>query len=112
MYRILSKVIGEKKEWRAMEARAAALPRDFRTVYGEVKAYVWRFAGGDGRESIGALATILGLFETAAAEGRGVRDVTGRDVAAFCDRHLTGVTSWTDGWRASLNDAVARKVAD
>ncbi|MBD3784157.1 MAG: DUF1048 domain-containing protein [Micrococcales bacterium] len=112
MHRILTKVIGEKKEWKAMEARAAALPRDFRTVYGEVKSYVWKFADGDGHESIGALATILGRFEEAAAEGRGVGDVTGSDVAAFCDRHLTGVASWTDGWRASLNGAVSRKVAD
>ena len=35
-----TKVIGEKKEWRSMEARAAALPRDYRIVYGEIKQYM------------------------------------------------------------------------
>lgn len=35
----LNKVIGPKEEWRGIEARTAALPRDYRIVYGEMKSY-------------------------------------------------------------------------
>ena len=33
----LKKILGDKKEWRRMEARAEALPSDYRIVYGEIK---------------------------------------------------------------------------
>ena len=32
----LKKILGDKKEWKSMEARAAALPSDYRIVYGEI----------------------------------------------------------------------------
>ena len=44
------------------------------------------------------------------SEGRQVLDVTGRDVAAFCDERLSGVTTYADTWRSELNRAVASKV--
>jgi DNA-binding ferritin-like protein (Dps family) len=34
----LTKILGDKKEWKAMETRANALPRDYRVVYGEMKS--------------------------------------------------------------------------
>jgi len=30
---LLDRILGDKKEWKAMEARANALPPDYRTVY-------------------------------------------------------------------------------
>jgi DNA-binding ferritin-like protein (Dps family) len=104
-----TKVIGEKKEWRSMEARADALPRDFRIVYGQIKKYTFRFTSGDGMDTLAVLKDILNLFETSAAEGRHALDVTGEDVAAFCDERLRG-TSFMDKRRASLNRDVAKKL--
>lgn len=95
-----------------MQARANALPRDYRIVYGEVKAYLWRFATGDGLDTVAVLGEVLGLFETGAAQGQSVLDVTGEDVAGFCDERLRGTTSYLDKWRASLNSDVARKLAE
>jgi DNA-binding ferritin-like protein (Dps family) len=103
MSNLWSKVIGDKKEWRSMEARADALPRDYRIVYGEMKQYMWRFTAGDGMDIVAVLKGVLGLFESSAAEGRHVLDVTGKDVAAFCDERLRGTASYADTWRASLN---------
>ena len=40
MSRFWTKVVGDKKEWRSMEARSAALPRDYRVVYREMKQYM------------------------------------------------------------------------
>jgi len=106
-----TKVIGEKKAWRSMEARADALPRDYRIVYGEIKQYMFKFTAGDGTDTLAVLEDILNLFETSAAEGKHALDVTGEDVAAFCDERLRG-TSFVDMWRASLNRDVARKLGN
>jgi DNA-binding ferritin-like protein (Dps family) len=109
-----TKVIGEKKEWRSMETRAGALPRDYRIVYGEMKRYLFRFTSGDGRDTMAVLTDVLDLFETSAAEGKRVLDVTGEDVAAFCDERLRGAPSWVESYmgkgRASLNRDVAEKL--
>jgi DNA-binding ferritin-like protein (Dps family) len=108
----LTKALGDKKEWKAMEARANALPRDYRIVYDEMKTYMWKFTAGDGMDVVAVLKDVLGLFETSAAQGRNVLDVTGDDLAAFCDDRLRGTTSYQDKWRASLNRDVAKKLAE
>ncbi len=107
-----SKVTGEKKEWRSMEARADALPRDYRIVYGEIKPYLWKFTTGDGMVTIAVLQDVLALFETSAAAGRNALDVTGDDVAAFCDERLRDAPaySYVDKGRASLNRDVRKKI--
>lgn len=106
----LTKILGDKKEWKAMEARANALPRDYQIVYGEVKSYMWRFTSGDGMATVAILEDVLGLFETGAAQRKNVVDVTGKDVAEFCDERLRG-TTYLDKWRASFNRDVATKLA-
>jgi len=111
MNSFLTKVLGDKKEWKAMEARASVLPRDYRIVYGEMKSYMWRFTAGDGMDIVAVLKDVLGLFETSAAQCKSVLDVTGEDVVAFCDERLRGTTSYVDKWRASLNRDVAKKLA-
>ncbi len=110
MSNLWSKVIGDKREWRSMEARADALPRDYRIVYGEMKQYLWRFTAGDGRDVVAVLKGVLSLFESSAAQGKHVLDVTGEDVAAFCDERLRGTASYADTWRASLNRNVLNKL--
>lgn len=47
MTSFLTKIIGDRNEWKAMEARASRVPRDYRVVYGEMKSYMWRFTSGD-----------------------------------------------------------------
>lgn len=112
MNSFLTKILGDKKEWKAMEARANALPRDYQIVYGEMTSYMWRFTAGDGMDVVALLEDVLGLFETGAAQGTSVLDVTGEDVAAFCDERLRATTSYVDQWRASLNRDVAKKLAE
>ncbi len=111
MSNFLTGILGDKKEWKAMEARATVLPRDYRIVYGEMKPYMWRFTSGDGLDIVAVLKDVLGLFEKSAAQGKSVLDVTGEDVAAFCDESLRDTASYQDKWRASLNRDVAKKLA-
>jgi DNA-binding ferritin-like protein (Dps family) len=112
MSNFLTKILGDKKEWKAMEARANVLPRGYRIVYDEMKSYMWRFTAGDGMDIVAVLKDVLWLFETSAAQGKSVLDVIGEDVAAFCDERLRGTTSYSDKSRASLNRDLAKKLAE
>lgn len=107
MSNFLDKIIGDKKEWKAMEKRAKALPTEYTLVYNKIKNYIWN-AGGIG--GIDIFKGILDLFEEGAANNQRVLDVTGNDVAAFCDELLKGQKTYTEGWRKKLNEDVAKKV--
>ncbi|HEY7858272.1 MAG TPA: DUF1048 domain-containing protein [Candidatus Nanopelagicales bacterium] len=110
---MLTKLLGDKKEWKSMEARAAVLPRDYRIVYDEIKKYMWRFTSGDGMDIVEILKELLVMFESAAAQGKAVLEVTGDDVAAFCDEHLRGAhphESYLGKRRTTLNQDVHRRL--
>ncbi len=106
----LRRIIGDKGAWRRMEARAKALPRDYQIVYGEIKQYMWKFSAGGGMDIVAMLNDLLGLFETGAADGKRALEVTGEDVAAFCDELLRNARTWSGDWRQSLNRDVMRKL--
>jgi len=113
MTSLLGKLIGDRKEWKRMEARANALPRDYRIVYGEMKSYMWRFTAGDGMDIVAVLADVLADFESAAADGNPVLEVTGDDVAAYCDARLAGAEPYApylEKWRTSLNAKVKKQL--
>src|SRR3954451_16941103 len=110
MDNFLTRMIDDKKEWRSMEARAAALPSDYRIVYGEIKKYMWRFTAGDGMDIVGILKDLLELFETGAADGNGALEVTGEDVAAFCDELLRSARTYTENWQDALTREVMKKL--
>ena len=78
MDNFLTRILGDKKEWKRMEARAEALPSDYRIVYGEMKKYMWRFTAGDGMDIVAILKDLLELFETGAADGKRALEVTAR----------------------------------
>lgn len=103
----IKKIIGEKKEWKAMEARAKELPHDYRVVYDEIKQYIWKSSGN---ASIDTFEGILELFEEGAANGKSVLEITGKDVAAFCDGLSQGTKTYADKWRENLNRDIAKKL--
>ena len=51
---------------------------------------------------------ILDLLEEGAAEGKKVTDLTGKDVAAFCDDLVRDEQTWKDKYRKKLNDTLGR----
>ena len=100
----------EKREFRQKQARANALPEDYRYVYRQIQHYMWGHAGGSGMDMMPILADLLDLFETGAAEGKHVFDVTGEDVAGFCDELLRNATTWTGTQREALNRDILHKL--
>lgn len=101
----------EKQAWKAMEARADALPREFASTYGALKSYLWKFtADDDGKDVVAALGRILSVFETSAAEGTEVVEVTGPDLAAFADGYLPASRpAYQSSWRDQLNRAAVQR---
>lgn len=109
---LFEKMIGsldDKREWRAMEARAKSLPSEYHNAYKAIQKYMWT-AGGptDWKDSSRIFVGILELFEEGAAEGKKVTDLTGEDVAAFCDDLVKDEKTWKDKYRKKLNDTIGR----
>lgn len=87
----LKKIIGDvedKKEWKAIEKRANALPEDYWIVYNEIKKYIWTASGVV--DASNPLHVLLDLFEEGAASGKHALDITGDDAAAFADELVRG----------------------
>jgi DNA-binding ferritin-like protein (Dps family) len=108
----LNKIIGDlegKKEWKALETRAKALPEDYRTVYDEIKHYVWQ--GGTGvMDPSNMFKRLVDTFEDGATNGKNVVEITGNDVAAFIDSLIHDEKTYADSLREKLNNAVAKKL--
>lgn len=112
MNKIIETIIGgieDKKDWRAMEARAKALPADYRMVYEEIKHYMWTSSGMLG-SSLDVFRGLLELLEEGAANGSPVLDITGPDVAAFCDELVRGEKTYAQAAREKLNRTIAQKL--
>lgn len=110
MSKILDTIIGsveDKKEWRAIEKRAKALPHDYRIAYNEIKHYLWKSSG---ITTIDAFRVLIDLFEESAANGRQVLEITGDDVAAFCDELVRGEKTYFEDLRKKLNRGIAKKL--
>ena len=78
-------IIEGKNEWRAHVARVKALPQDYQIVYKEIQKYLFKVGLVELTEMTGLLSGIVDLFEEGAASGKSVLEMTGNDVAAFCD---------------------------
>ena len=100
----------EKRRYKQMQDRVKALPEDYGFVYRKIEHYMWMHAGGDGMSMIPILADLLELFETGAADGRKVLDITGDDVASFCDELLKNTKQWIENWHDALNRDIQKKL--
>lgn len=99
-------IIEGKKEWRAHMARVKALPQDYQIVYKEIQKYLFKVGPVELTEGTELLSGIVDLFEEGVALGKGVLDVTGRDVAAFCDDLIKDSKTYADIYQASVAQEV------
>jgi DNA-binding ferritin-like protein (Dps family) len=108
-------IIEGKKEWRAHVARVKALPKDYQIVYKEIQKYLFKVGPVELTSGIGLLSGIIDLFEEGAALGKGVLEVTGSDVATFCDDLIKDSKTYADIYQESVNQEVnkaMKKVTD
>lgn len=106
----ISKIIKSKQEYNRQMARVKALPEDYQYVFKEIQSHMWQFVSGAGYDMMEVQYGLLELFEEGAAEGKGVLEVTGEDVAAFVDELLKNTRTYTDDWRKQLNRKIKNKI--
>lgn len=110
MFKSIRKMVQEKREYKQMERRASSLPKDYRFVYGKIQHYMWSFSAGTGLDIIPIFSDLLDLFEIGATEKKPVLEITGEDVAAFCDELLRNTKTYTENWREKLNREIREKL--
>lgn len=110
MFDMFKKMFGEKRKYRQMMARVKKLPEDYQFVFQKIQWYTWNFAGGDGMDMLKVHYGLIELFEIGAADGKRALEITGDDVAAFCDELLKNAKTYTENWREKLNRDVANKL--
>jgi DNA-binding ferritin-like protein (Dps family) len=103
-------IIKGKKEWRAHMARVKALPQDYQIVYKEIQKYFFKVGPVELTEGTGLLSGIVDLFEEGAALGKGVLEVTGSDVAAFCDELIKDSKTYADICQESVDQEVYKAI--
>jgi DNA-binding ferritin-like protein (Dps family) len=103
-------IIEGKKEWRAHMARVKALPQDYQIVYREIQKYLFKVGPVELTEGTGLLSGIVDLFEEGAALGKGVLQVTGSDVAAFCDDLIKESKTYADIYQESVDQKVSKAI--
>ncbi|MDG2653583.1 DUF1048 domain-containing protein, partial [Vibrio parahaemolyticus] len=110
MLEIFKKLIGDKKEYRMMMARVAALPEDYQFVFKKIQNYMWNFSTGNGMDMLHIQYELIDLFEAGAAEGRQVLDITGEDVASFADELVANAKTYVSKYREDLNESIMKKL--
>lgn len=108
-------IIEGKNEWRAHVARVKALPQDYQIVYKEIQKYLFKVGLVELTEMTGLLSGIVDLFEEGAASGKSVLEMTGNDVAAFCDELIKDSKTYANIYQESVDQDVhkaMKKVAD
>ena len=103
-------IIEGKKKWRAHMARVKALPQDYQIVYNEIQKYLFKVGPVDLSDGTGLFSGIVDLFEEGAVQGKGVLEVTGSDVAAFCDDLIKGSKTYAEIYQESVNQEVYKAI--
>lgn len=108
-YLNIKKIIESKREYKQQMARVEALPKDYQYVFKKIQGHMWNFAAGDGYDMLKLHYELIDLFEAGAAEGKQVLEITGEDVAEFCDELLRNARTYTENWREKLNRDIMKK---
>jgi DNA-binding ferritin-like protein (Dps family) len=95
-------IIEGKKQWREHMARVKALPPDYQIVYKEIQRYLFKVGPVDLPDG-GLLSGIVDFFEEGVAAGKGVLELIGNDVAAFCDDLVKDSPTYADVYQESIS---------
>lgn len=106
----IKKIIESKREYKRHMARVEALPKDYQYVFKKIQRHMWMFAAGSGYDMMKLHYDLIELFEAGAADGKHVLEVTGEDVALFCDELLRNARTYTENWREKLNRDILKKI--
>jgi DNA-binding ferritin-like protein (Dps family) len=105
----LSKVIGEKRRWRAYKARVRRLPANYRVAIEALDRYLMYFGAiTKGDVLLAMLDDLADLFEQSAADGTPIREVVGENPVEFAETFLRNYSEgqWINKERERLTNAI------
>jgi len=105
----IRKMLESKREYKRQMARVEALPKDYQYVFKKIQRHMWMFAAGIGYDMMKIHYGLIELFEVGAADGKHVLEITGEDVATFCDELLRCASTYTENCREALNRDIQKK---
>lgn len=108
----IKRMIEEKKKYKQQMARVDILPEDYKFVFKKIQNHMWMFAAGAGYDMMEIHNELIDLFESGANGGKKVLEITGYDVASFCDELLKNCKTYTENWRDKLNREINQKVGN
>lgn len=82
---LISRMIGDKRRWRAYKARVKQLPPDYRAAVDAIERYLMYFGVLDADSAASLFEDVADLFEQAAADGTPIREIVGDDPVEFVD---------------------------
>ncbi|GAB2602462.1 DUF1048 domain-containing protein [Kribbella endophytica] len=94
-------IIEGKKQWRAHVARVKGLPQDYQIVYREMQKYFFKVGPVDLTDG-NLLPGIVDFFDEGVAAGKGVIELIGTDVAAFCDDLIKDSRTYAELYQESV----------
>ncbi len=106
----IKKMIKSNREYKQQMARVDALPKDYQYVYKKIQKHMWMFVAGSGYDMLKIHYDLIELFEAGATDGKHVLEITGDDVAAFCEELLRNARTYTEDWREALNRDIQKKL--
>jgi DNA-binding ferritin-like protein (Dps family) len=112
--KFISKVIGDKRQWRQYKARTRKLPENYRTAVEALERYLMYFGRGDGAGAASMHEDLADLFEQSAANGTPIREIFGEDpvefVEAFVQNYPEG--QWISRERERFISAIERAAGE
>ncbi len=106
----LKKIVESKREYKEQMAKVDALPEDYQFVFKKIQSHMWMFVAGAGYDMMKVHYDLIELFEEGAANGKHVLEITGEDVAAFCEELLRSAETYTENWRDKLNREIRERL--
>jgi DNA-binding ferritin-like protein (Dps family) len=110
--KFISKVVGDKRQWREYKARSKQLPANYRAAVDALERYLmYSGTGGDGTALYGDL---VDLFEQSAADGTPIRDIVGEDPVEFIEAFVRNYPKgqWIVRERERLTTAISRAAGE
>lgn len=106
----IREIIEGKREWRAHVAQVKALPPDYQIVYDEIQKYFFKI-GPVGLTDGDLLSGLVDFFEQGVASGKGVMELIGDDVAAFCDDLVKDERTYADIYQESVSKEIGEHLS-
>ena len=110
--KFVSKVIGEKGQWRQYKARTRQLPASYRTAVDALERYLMYFGTGGGGTAI--YEDLVDLFEQSAANRTPIREIVGEDPVEFIEVFVRNYPEgqWIIRERERLTNAIERAAGE